>query len=120
MRTLLLICVFASFSFLSVPAQGQFLKKLGDKVEKSVERRVDRRTDQAVEKSLDKAEEGTENAVKDAVNSSDKKKETDNKKVDRERGLLSGMDSGGAEPLPENYTLSLTGSGPDIYLEYQM
>lgn len=80
---------------LYVPASAQILEKIGKKIEKSVERRVEKRIDKAVEKGLDKAEYGTEDAVE---------------------GALTGKDKTGAA-YPD---IKLTGSGPDLFLEYRM
>jgi|GEM_PF-3479441 len=94
---------------LSLSSQAQFLKKLGDKIERKVEQRIDRKTDQAIDKSLDKAEEGTEKVVKDAT-SSEKNTGENQEQVEQKKPA----------PLPENYQLAVTGSGPDIYLQYRM
>src|SRR5690606_7565078 len=91
---------------LSLSSQAQFLKKLGDKIERKVEQRIDRKTDQAIDKSLDKAEEGTEKVVKDAT-SSEKNTGENQEQVEQKKPA----------PLPENYQLAVTGSGPDIYLQ---
>src|SRR5690625_404696 len=67
MRVYVFCCLFLLSGSLYSRTEAQFLKKLGEKIEKSVDRRIDRRTDQAVEKSLDKVESGIANAVNCAV-----------------------------------------------------
>lgn len=105
MKTLTTLLLCAVFSCVTVRSEAQIFKKLGDKIERSVERRLDRRMDEAVEGSLDKAEEGTERAVKDAVTTTaEPAKEAPPK----------------ATALPADFELELTGSGPDMYMEYQV
>lgn len=124
MRILQLFVGCMIFCSLSLPSEAQFLKKLGDKVEKSIDRRIERRTDQAVEKSLDKVEDGTERAVKNVAEASDKSAEENNEKtIQKEASWPLATPEGKAgttDPIPENHTITLTGSGPDLYLEYRM
>jgi len=44
--------------FVSVSAQGQVLKKLGDKAKSKVEQRANNKVDQAMDKGLDGVEDG--------------------------------------------------------------
>lgn len=83
---------------LSWHAEAQILKKIGKKIEQSVERRVEKKIDKGIEDGLDKAEDGTESAV-EGVFSSDQPQ---------------------IQSLPENYEIKVSGSGPDVYLEYRI
>lgn len=100
----LLACGLCSFPG---TAEAQILKKIGKKIEKSVERRVERKVDQGIEKGLDKAEDETGNAVEGAL-ASDKE------------GNKSATKQSEFKTLPDDYQIAITGSGPDLYMEYRM
>ncbi len=102
---LILCCALCTFPHKS---HAQVLKKIGKKIERSVERRVERKVDQGIEKGLDKAEEGAGNAVEGAVASD---KSTNDNKTAKERTIKS---------LPDDYQIKMSGSGPDLFMEYRM
>src|SRR5690606_11154649 len=97
---LILCCALCTFPHKS---HAQILKKIGKKIEKSVERRVERKVDQGIEKGLDKAEDETGDAVEGAL--------AGNKNPDKKSTI---------KTLPDDYQVDITGSGPDLYMEYQM
>lgn len=101
---ILIACGLCSFPG---AAKAQILKKIGKKIEKSVERRVERKVDQGIEKGLDKAEDETGNAVEGALAGS---KDAD-KSVTKQSEF---------KTLPDDYQIAITGSGPDLYMEYRM
>lgn len=109
-RTLTIVLLSLIFSGVPLKSEAQILKRLGDKIERSVERRIDRKTDQAVEKTLDKVEDGAEQAVNDSVKGNDSVKSSAD----------GGKPASITRTLPDNFRLDPTGSGPDLYMEYQV
>lgn len=101
------------FCIASTTSYAQFFKKVGDKFEKSIDRRIDRKTDKAVNKSLDKVEGGVDKTAKDATTSSKNKKKN-------ETSEAGWPVSTPTTKLADNYEINVTGSGPDLYLNYQM
>lgn len=113
-----LVVLTVLFCCASIQTEAQILKRLGDKIERSVERRVDKKMDQAVEKTLDEAEEGTGQVVNDALKSKD---------GSGEEVVEGSQDGSPTAPgksiirnLPENFKLELKGSGPDLFMQYQV
>ncbi len=53
---------------ITVSAESQFLKKLGDKVKNKANQRVDQKTDQAIDKSMDAVEDSIKNGGKTPAN----------------------------------------------------
>src|SRR5690606_24591067 len=109
-RTLTIVLLSLIFSGVPLKSEAQILKRLGDKIERSVERRIDRKTDQAVEKTLDKVEDGAEQAVNDSVKGNDSVKSSAD----------GGKPASITRTLPDDFRLDPTGSGPDLYMEYQV
>jgi len=98
MKRVLTLSLCLMLAALSWPAKAQILKKISKKIEKSVERRVDKKIDQGIEGGLDKAEVETESAV---------------------TGIFS-SDEPPIQALPDDYEIAVTGSGPDVFLEYRI
>ena len=103
MKTLRTLLLFIILSCFSVQSEAQIFKRLGEKIERSVEKRLEKRMDETVDNTLDNVEEGTENTINGAINSKDGTVETQK-----------------TTSIPKDYTLEMTGSGPDIYMEYQV
>jgi len=103
---LILCCALCTFPHKS---HAQVLKKIGKKIERSVERRVERKVDQGIEKGLDKAEEGTENVVEGAIAG------------DGTASNKTGANGNSAiKSLPDDYQIKISGSGPELFMEYRM
>lgn len=97
------------FALYSGPAEGQILKKLGNKIERSVERRVDNRINRGVEKGLDKVEDGVDKSAKEAVSSKENAKATP-KKSTAASGKLVPASFEDASPYSESAAKKATAS----------
>lgn len=126
----LLIVGFLFFSLaMSQKAHAQFFKKLADEVSERVENKVINDAGDAAVSGVDKAEKGTARAVKGDGKKARRQKrqvkraQTERNAGNRQASALSRMMKGNAEkpePWPEDYTLSITGSGNGTYMEYRM
>src|SRR5699024_11755926 len=125
MKAKLLLLIGLFLMGFSMPSEAQIFKKLGKKIEKKVKERIDRKerkadqkVDQKIDESMDKAEQGAQNTVLDWISGGD----------DDAEHSSEGASSATSEthiptataPQNENYKLSITGSGPDIFMTYKL
>ncbi|WP_262245619.1 DUF4412 domain-containing protein [Parapedobacter soli] len=92
-------------------ANGQFLKKLGEKAEKAaertVERRVERETEKKTDKALDKVFEGGEKGSKEKASTDEKGTTAENDAAAKRQSALAALLGGGSmEDVPNAYTFS--------------
>lgn len=122
-KLILLLSLFL-FGF-HTPSEAQIFKKLKQKVEKKIEERIDRKEreadrkiDQTIDKGLDKTEEGVKDAAID-IWESDKNQEntSSSSSTVNASGTIKDLPN---NTLGENYTIEVSGSGPDVYMEYRM
>lgn len=105
-KIMVMTCLFALV--FSVPSQAQFLKKLEKKAKEKSKERIENKADKTTDKAPDETEKGVDKTAEEATSSA-------------EEGSIENADmNSGTEPVPEDYKIGISGSGPDLYLEYQM
>lgn len=107
--------------FLITPnTNAQFMKKLGDKLERKVNQRLERKVDRTMDKALDKTEEGIDNSTKRKDKDTEAKSDSPSSEMNASDFQLESVDATGTYDFDWKYTLQMTSKDGDMKMIYYL
>ncbi len=99
---------------------AQFMKKLGDKLERKVNQRLERKVDRSMDKALDKTEESIDNSTKRKNKNTEAKSDSPSSEMNESDFQLESVDATGIYDFEWKYTLQMTSKSGDMKIIYYL
>ncbi len=101
-------------------SNAQFMKKLGDKLERKVNQRLERKVDRSMDKALDKTEEGIDNSTKRKNKDTEAKSDSPSSEMNASDFQLESVDAIGTYDFEWKYTLQMETKSGDMKMIYHL